>query len=99
MDWDEDALELDRLAAELRVSQSPAPLGRRNGGGTTDVSTGERDPSGLQGTPLNVGVSVETVHMEVETQEPGLFGTEEPIDMFGAQEDPRSPYPTVAKKT
>ena len=27
-------------------------------------------------------VSVETVHMEVKTQEAGLFGNEEPIDMF-----------------
>jgi hypothetical protein len=81
MQWDEEAIELDRLAAELRVSQSPAVW--CNVG--CDESMDGRDPSGSQGMSHNVGVSVETVHMDIKPRA-GLNEDEEPTDMFGGTE-------------
>jgi hypothetical protein len=63
-----------------------------------DESMDGRDPLGLQGMSDNVGVSVKTVHMEVEPQA-GLNKDKETINMFGETEGQRSPYPMVTKKT
>jgi hypothetical protein len=94
MQWDEEAIKLDQLAAELRVSHSPAVQRNMEG----DESMDGRNPLGLQGMSDNFGMSVETVHMEIEPGA-GLNEDEEPINMFGGTEGLRSPYPTVTKKT
>jgi hypothetical protein len=95
-DSDDDSLELDRLAAQLHVSQSPALQATLNVGGSTTGIDGVRDPSGLQGmSRRNVGIDVETVIME-EEDTPSLEEGEEPVDMFGPCEDTR---PSMSKKS
>jgi hypothetical protein len=93
-DSDTEAMELDRLAAELRVvSQSPALAGRRNVGGATARNLGEgRDTSGVTIQGMSVeeqeGVNLETVtDMEIESLVTNLRPGEETVDMFGTTEE------------
>jgi hypothetical protein len=75
LDSDTESLELNRLAAELRVSQSPALAGRRNVGGNTTRNQEERDLEGPQGMYVEEqeGVNLETVwDMENESLLAGL---------------------------
>jgi hypothetical protein len=63
-----------------------------------DESLDGRDPLGLQGMSDYVGVSVETVHMEVKPRA-GLSKDKDSINMFGEPEWQRSLYQMVTKET
>jgi hypothetical protein len=97
MDSDADSLELDRLAAELRVSQSPALPVRRNVGGT-DISDGRALSGESQGMSTADSVNLETASdMEYETSPPVDMPTGvEPVDMFGQSDAQKT---TTTKKS
>jgi hypothetical protein len=87
-DSDDESLELDRLAAQLRVSQSPAIPARHIVGGSDTLS--RRDPEEVQGmSRRTVGITVETVGMEEETFA-SLNEGEEQVDMFGPSDGART---------
>jgi hypothetical protein len=95
-DSNDDSLDLDRLAAQLRVSQSLALWATLNVGCSAAGLDGMRDTSGLQGmSRRNVGIDVETVIME-EEDTPRLEEGEEPVDMFRPREGTRS---SMSKKS
>ena len=75
--------ELDRLAAELRVSQSPALPGRRNVGGEDAGMMEEGDPTQVQGESSLTRVNLETVEdMEYEPSQGSSKIGDERVDMF-----------------
>jgi hypothetical protein len=90
MDSDTESLELDRLAAELRVSQLPALAGRRNVGGDTTRNLEERDSEGPQGMYVKrkEGENFKTVQdMENKSLPAALRPGEEMVDMFGTTKE------------
>ena len=97
MDSDDEQLELDRLAAELRVSQSPVLPARRNVGG--DVVMEGVDPLEVQGRSEGVGMFVETVPMDQDTEVAGLYSGDESFDMIEASQDQRRTSTSGSKKT
>jgi hypothetical protein len=88
---DDEDHELDRLAAELRLSPEARLPGELNEGGTVGSLDG-RDPSALQGMSAeDTSVNLETVtDMEYESvhasHKPGL----EPVSMFRASDEQKS---------
>jgi hypothetical protein len=97
MDSDADSLELDMLAAELRVSQLPALPARRNMGGT-DISDGRALSEESQGMFTAESVNLETASdMEYETSPPvDMPAGVEPVNIFGQSDVPKT---TMTKKS
>jgi hypothetical protein len=86
-DLDTESLELDRLAAELRVSQSPALGGWRNMGGSTTMENLDGRVQGMYSEEQE-GVNLETIwDMENKSVVLGLRPREETVNMFGTSEE------------